>query len=81
MVLSQGFLGGLPAFILLSLAVEITPEPNMADLAITSIDRGRRASLVVAAGVALGLALVGLASALGLGTVLSGSDFPMHGEK
>jgi threonine/homoserine/homoserine lactone efflux protein len=77
MELSQDFLGGLPAFILLSLAVEITPGPNMAYLAVTSIDRGRRAGLVVVAGVALGLALVGLASALGLGAVISGSDPPL----
>lgn len=79
MELSQDFLSGLPAFILLCLAVEITPGPNMAYLAVTSIDRGRQAGLVVVAGVAVGLALVGLASALGLGALISGSDLLYEG--
>jgi threonine/homoserine/homoserine lactone efflux protein len=54
------------AFALTSVAVELTPGPNMTWLAILSLQRGQRAGLTAVAGVALGLAIVGLAAGLGL---------------
>lgn len=53
-----------------SLIVELTPGPNMAWLAILSATEGRRRGLAAVAGVALGLALVGVAAAIGIAAVI-----------
>lgn len=64
----------LLTFTLTVLIIELTPGPNMAWLAVLSAGEGRRAGLAAVAGIALGLGLVGLAAALGLGTVIERSD-------
>ena len=43
----------LIAFVIASVAIELTPGPNMAYLAILSLDRGRSCGAVAAACVAL----------------------------
>ena len=53
----------LLAFFLTSLAIELTPGPNMAYLALVGVSRGRRDGFMAVAGVALGLALLGRWSA------------------
>jgi len=59
------------AFALTSLVIELTPGPNMAWLAILSVERGRIAGLAAVGGVALGLLLLGLAAGFGLGTLIA----------
>jgi threonine/homoserine/homoserine lactone efflux protein len=59
------------AFIVASIAIELTPGPNMAYLAILSLDRGRLAGLVAVAGVALGLTFLGAGAGFGLGTLIA----------
>ena len=59
------------AFVLTSLAIELTPGPNMAYLAVLSVDRGHRAGYAAVAGVALGLLLLGLVAGLGGATLIS----------
>lgn len=73
MALAGLTLDALAGFALTCLAIEITPGPNMAYLAIVSLDQGRRSGFAVVAGVALGLALIGAAAAAGLAAFLSGS--------
>jgi threonine/homoserine/homoserine lactone efflux protein len=58
-------------FILTSIAIELTPGPNMGYLAVLSLDRGRLAGLAAVGGVALGLLVLGLAAGFGLGTLIS----------
>lgn len=60
-------------FALAALIVELTPGPNMAWLAITAATEGRRTGLAAVAGVALGLALVGVAAALGAAALVLAS--------
>jgi threonine/homoserine/homoserine lactone efflux protein len=67
------------AFVLASLAIELTPGPNMGYLAVLSASRGRRAGYAATAGVGLGLAIIGIASALGLAAVISSSRFVYEG--
>ncbi|MDC9825032.1 LysE family translocator [Devosia sp. ZB163] len=64
-------LEALLPFILTSFAMELTPGPNMGYLTVLSLDRGRKAGLAAAAGVALGLLILGLAAGFGLGTIIS----------
>lgn len=64
----------LAAFALASFLIELTPGPNMTYLAIVSIAQGRRAGLATVAGVALGLAIIGLAGALGATAAITASD-------
>jgi threonine/homoserine/homoserine lactone efflux protein len=52
-------------FAIAATLAEITPGPNMGYLAALSIAKGRRAGLAAVAGVALGLALLGVGVALG----------------
>lgn len=61
------------ALALTSLVVELTPGPNMAWLAILAATEGRRFGLAAVAGVALGLAIVGAAAALGLAALVAAS--------
>jgi len=62
------------AFGLTCAAIELTPGPNMGYLAIVGATDGRRSGYAAVAGVALGLALVGGAAALGLAAVINASD-------
>lgn len=63
----------LAAFILTSAVIEVTPGPNMAYLALIAATEGRRPGYAAVAGVALGLAGVGIAAALGLAAAISAS--------
>jgi threonine/homoserine/homoserine lactone efflux protein len=63
----------LAAFALTALLIELTPGPNMAWLTILAAVEGRRTGLAAVAGVALGLALVGLAAAAGVAAIVSAS--------
>jgi threonine/homoserine/homoserine lactone efflux protein len=62
--------GTLLAFFLTSVAIELTPGPNMAYLAVVGVTRGRVAGLYAVAGVAVGLALLGAAAGFGLGQLV-----------
>jgi len=59
------------AFALTSLILELTPGPNMAWLALLSVDRGRIAGLAAVAGVGLGLLVLGVAAGFGLGSLIA----------
>jgi threonine/homoserine/homoserine lactone efflux protein len=61
-------------FALTSLIIELTPGPNMAWLALLSIERGRLAGLAAVAGVGLGLLVLGLAASLGLGALVAANN-------
>lgn len=61
---------GLLAFALASLLIELVPGPNMTYLALIAASDGRRPGVAAVAGVALGLALMGAAAALGLAGLL-----------
>ena len=58
------------SFALASLLIELTPGPNMAYLAILSVEHGRRAGLAAVAGIASGLLVIGIAAALGLAALI-----------
>ena len=60
----------LIAFVLTSLIIEMTPGPNMAYLAVLGASRGRLAGFFAVLGVALGLALLGIAVGLGGGSLV-----------
>jgi threonine/homoserine/homoserine lactone efflux protein len=60
-------------FALTSLLIELTPGPNMTYLALVGVQAGRRAGYAAVAGVALGLEVIGLATALGLSAVIAAS--------
>lgn len=62
-------------FALTSLVIELTPGPNMAWLALLSVERGRLAGLAAVAGVALGLLALGLAASLGLGALVATNNW------
>lgn len=61
-------------FLLVALLVELTPGPNMTYLALVSASEGRRAGFATVAGVALGLAIIGAAAALGVAELIQASD-------
>jgi threonine/homoserine/homoserine lactone efflux protein len=61
------------AFALTSLLIELTPGPNMTYLALVGVQAGRRAGYAATLGVALGLGLVGVATALGLSALIAAS--------
>lgn len=62
-------------FLLTTLLIELTPGPNMAWLALTSASHGRRSGFAAVAGIALGLALLAGASAVGLAELATRSPF------
>jgi threonine/homoserine/homoserine lactone efflux protein len=66
--------GILLSFAVTSLIIEMTPGPNMAYLAALALAQGRRAGFAAVAGIALGLAVYGMAVALGLGAVIDRSE-------
>jgi threonine/homoserine/homoserine lactone efflux protein len=61
------------AFAWAALLIELTPGPNMTYLALLSAQRGTRTGLSAVAGVALGLLVIGMAAALGLGQLIDRS--------
>ncbi|MEO3387011.1 LysE family translocator [Mesorhizobium sp. CAU 1741] len=65
--------GPLLSFTLASIIIELTPGPNMTYLALVSAAEGRRSGFATVAGIALGLAGVGLAAALGVAELISAS--------
>ncbi|MCA0272035.1 MAG: LysE family translocator [Proteobacteria bacterium] len=62
---------GLSAFVLTATLIELTPGPNMAWLALVAATEGRRPGYAAVAGVALGLALIGIAAAFGLAALIA----------
>ena len=62
---------GLPAFVLASTLIELTPGPNMAWLAMVAATEGRRPGFAAVGGVALGLAVIGVAAAFGLAAIIA----------
>lgn len=64
----------LLSFLLTSFVIELTPGPNMAYLAVLSLAHGRWAGFAAAAGVALGLLIVGLGAAFGLAAIIANSQ-------
>jgi threonine/homoserine/homoserine lactone efflux protein len=60
-------------FVIASLLIELTPGPNMTYLALVGVTVGRRAGYAATIGVTLGLALLGLAAALGLAALITAS--------
>jgi threonine/homoserine/homoserine lactone efflux protein len=64
---------GVAAFALTALIVELTPGPNMTYLALVAATEGRRQGYAAVAGVALGLGIVGLIAALGVGSLIAAS--------
>jgi threonine/homoserine/homoserine lactone efflux protein len=64
-------LSTVPAFLLTALLIELTPGPNMAYLLLISAVEGRKSGFATAFGIALGLALIGSAVALGLAATTS----------
>ncbi|MCK1640414.1 hypothetical protein IVA95_23180 [Bradyrhizobium sp. 157] len=67
---SAAFQSPLIAFVLTSLIIEMTRGPNMAHLAVLGASRGRLAGFSAVLGVALGLALLGIAVGLGAGSLI-----------
>lgn len=63
------------SYLITCIAIELTPGPNMAYLALLSAERGRLAGLFAVSGVALGLAVLGGLAALGVGELIA--DEPM----
>lgn len=63
----------LLGFALTCVVIEITPGPNMGYLATLAIVRGWPTGMAAVAGVALGLAIYGLAAALGLAALIEQS--------
>ncbi|QQR37135.1 LysE family translocator [Devosia oryziradicis] len=57
----------LLSYVATCIAIELTPGPNMAYLAVLSAERGRLAGLFAVVGVALGLALLAALAAFGIG--------------
>ncbi|MCV0394208.1 MAG: LysE family translocator [Rhizobiaceae bacterium] len=69
----------LLSFALTSLLIELTPGPNMTYLALVSASEGRRAGFATVAGVALGLAIIGLVAALGVAEIIQASNLLYEG--
>lgn len=63
----------LLSFALASFLIELTPGPNMTYLALVAASEGRRAGFATVAGVALGLAVIGLAAAFGVAELVAAS--------
>lgn len=63
----------IAGFALASFLIELTPGPNMTYLAVLSARQGRASGYVAVLGVALGLATMGAAAALGLAALIGAS--------
>ena len=62
---------GVAPFLLAAVAIEVTPGPNMAWLALLSATAGRGPGLAAVLGVALGLAMQALLAALGVAAAIA----------
>jgi threonine/homoserine/homoserine lactone efflux protein len=62
------------SFLLTSFLIEVTPGPNMTYLALVSASDGRRAGFATVAGVALGLAIIGVVAAFGVAELIQASQ-------
>lgn len=62
-------------FLVTTMLIELTPGPNMAWLALTSATQGKRSGFAAVAGIATGLAILALASAVGLAELAARSPF------
>jgi threonine/homoserine/homoserine lactone efflux protein len=62
-------------FLITTMLIELTPGPNMAWLALTSATQGKRSGFAAVAGIATGLAILSLASAMGLAALAARSPF------
>jgi threonine/homoserine/homoserine lactone efflux protein len=71
--ISLGYAAMLASYVMTVLVIELTPGPNMAYLAALTLGAGRRAGLAAVAGVAVGLALIGIAAAAGLAAIIAAS--------
>jgi threonine/homoserine/homoserine lactone efflux protein len=69
----------LVSFALTSLIIELTPGPNMTYLALVSAQDGRRAGFTTLAGVALGLAIIGVVAAFGVAELVQSSRLLYEG--
>lgn len=65
----------LLAFISTCILIEATPGPNMAYLAILSLNKGKIAGLSAVVGIAVGLLTIGVAAAIGVAVMISNSVF------
>lgn len=63
----------LASYVMTVLFIELTPGPNMAYLAALTLGAGRRAGVAAVAGVGIGLALIGIAAAMGLAALIAAS--------
>jgi threonine/homoserine/homoserine lactone efflux protein len=61
------------SFTLASVLIELTPGPNMTYLALVAASDGRRAGFATVAGVALGLAILGMIAAVGVAEIVQAS--------
>jgi threonine/homoserine/homoserine lactone efflux protein len=66
-------------FLIASLLIELTPGPNMTYLALVAAGDGRRAGFATVAGIALGLAIVGLVAAVGVAEIVQASPLLYEG--
>ena len=62
-------------YIVACLAIELTPGPNLAYLALLGADRGRTAGLLAVLGVATGLVILALLAVFGFGAVITQNVF------
>lgn len=62
-------------FLVTTMLIELTPGPNMAWLALTSATQGKRSGFAAVAGIATGLAMLAVASAVGLAELAARSPF------
>jgi threonine/homoserine/homoserine lactone efflux protein len=69
----------LLSFALTTLAIELTPGPNMTYLAVVAAGDGRRAGFATVAGIALGLAVIGFIAALGVAEIAQSSTLLYEG--
>ena len=67
-------INAIASFALASLLIELTPGPNMTWLAMVTLVEGRDKGLAALLGIALGLALVGVAAALGVAAIVTNSQ-------
>ncbi len=66
-------LGVVASFALASVLIELTPGPNMTWLAMVAATHGRKPGYAAVGGVALGLAVIGVAAALGVTAIIDNS--------
>ncbi|HRF08651.1 MAG TPA: LysE family translocator [Xanthobacteraceae bacterium] len=73
--MNDALLSSLWAFALASLIIELVPGPNQTYLAALTLNHGMRAGFAAVAGIALGLAIYGIAAALGVAAIIHESPF------